>query len=106
GRAGVDLEEAVRVEAARFDGLRMIGPNSLGVIVPGSRLNASFAGAMPQPGSVAFISQSGALCSSVLDWSIDEHIGFSYFVSTGNMLDVTFADMIDYCAEKRDTKSV
>lgn len=106
GPQGAMLEEELLLKAKPFPGMRMIGPNSLGVIVPGSKLNASFATTMPRPGSVAFISQSGALCSSVLDWSLQERIGFSYFVSTGNMADVTFADIMDYCALKEGTKSM
>ncbi len=61
---------------------------------------------MPRKGNVAFISQSGALCTSVLDWAIQEKIGFSYFVSVGNMLDVDFSDLIDYFGEDRQTESI
>jgi acetyltransferase len=76
GAAGRELEEAVHREAARFDGLRIVGPNCLGVIVPGQRLSASFAAGMPQPGRVALLSQSGALCTAILDWAIEQQIGF------------------------------
>ena len=69
-------------------------------------LNASFAPGMPKAGHVAFISQSGALCTSVLDWALDENIGFSYFVSVGNMLDVDFGDLIDYFGEDEQTESI
>ena len=68
--------------------MRIIGPNCLGVMNPIGGLNASFAGAMARPGNVAFISQSGALMTAVLDWSLKEQVGFSGFVSVGSMLDV------------------
>ncbi|MGQ9700365.1 MAG: acetate--CoA ligase family protein, partial [Candidatus Bipolaricaulaceae bacterium] len=86
--------------------MRVIGPNCLGVIVPSLRLNASFAAAMPPDGRVAFISQSGALCTSVLDWALAEGIGFSYFVSIGNMVDVSFGDLIDYFGADERTRSI
>ncbi len=106
GNAGKALEEQIRAEAARFEGMRILGPNCLGIIVPGSRLNASFASGMPKPGNIAFISQSGALCTSVLDWAIEGKIGFSYVVSVGNCLDVEFGDLIDYFGEDQSTKSI
>jgi acetyltransferase len=87
GPAGLALEQSILAEARRFEGMRIIGPNCLGIISPGLPLNASFAGAMPRPGHVAFVSQSGALCTSVLDWAAEEKLGFSHFVSTGNMID-------------------
>jgi hypothetical protein len=86
--------------------MRIIGPNCLGIIVPGLSLNASFATGMPKTGRVAFVSQSGALCTSVLDWALEENIGFSYFVSIGNTLDVDFGDLIDYFGEDPQTDSV
>ncbi len=103
GDEGRALEEKVKAEAAAFPGTRIVGPNCLGIIVPSLRLNASFAGSMPQAGHVAFISQSGALCTSVLDWALERDIGFSFFVSIGNMLDVDFGDLIDYFAEDPHT---
>ena len=106
GPAGLALEQSILAEARRFDGLRIIGPNCLGIISPGLPLNASFAGAMPRPGHVAFVSQSGALCTSVLDWAAEEKLGFSHFVSTGNMIDVEFGDLIDYLGEDEATKSI
>ncbi len=106
GNAGKTLEEQIRKEAARFDGMRILGPNCLGIIVPGLKLNASFASGLPKAGNIAFISQSGALCTSVLDWAIEGKIGFSYFVSVGNMLDVEFGDLIDYFGEDENTKSI
>ena len=95
GLKGRELETDIKKEA-KHSGLRIIGPNCLGVVCSRSNLNASFAGHMPRPGKMAFISQSGAICTSILDLSIKEQMGFSYFVSLGSMLDVDFGDMIDY----------
>ncbi len=106
GEEGRRLEEQLKETIRKYEGLRVIGPNCLGVIVPSLRLNASFAAAMPPEGHVAFISQSGALCTSVLDWAIEEGIGFSNFVSIGNMVDVTFGDLIDYFGEDERTRSI
>jgi acetyltransferase len=106
GKEGQELEAAVRAAAARHDGLRIMGPNCLGLIVPGKCLNASFAAAMPRPGRVAFLSQSGALCTSVLDWALEANLGFSHFVSVGNMLDVDMADLIDYLAADPQTEAL
>lgn len=103
---GSDLREELRQTVAQFPGMRMIGPNCLGVMVPGLGLNATFGPPMPQAGNIAFISQSGALCTSVLDWAQDAGVGFSYFVSVGNVLDVTFGDLIDYVAQDPVTKSI
>jgi len=106
GEEGVRLEEEIRAAIRQYDGMRVIGPNCLGIIVPGLKLNASFAAAMPKPGNIAFISQSGALCTSVLDWAIEGKIGFSQFVSIGNSIDVGFGDLIDYFGEDENTKCI
>ncbi len=106
GEEGRKLERQVLEEQAKFDGMRILGPNCLGIIVPKICLNASFAAATPKKGHIGFISQSGALCTSVLDWAIDEGIGFSYFVSVGNMLDVNMADLIDYFGSATETQSI
>lgn len=106
GAEGLALENRIRATVDRYPEMRVLGPNCLGVIVPGISLNASFAEGMPAKGKVAFISQSGALCTSVLDWAVEEKIGFSYFVSVGNMLDVDFADLIDYFGEDQQTESI
>jgi len=106
GPEGRRLEEQVRQEQRKFDGMRILGPNCLGLIVPGISLNASFAAATPAKGHIGFISQSGALCTSVLDWALDEGIGFSYFVSVGNMLDVSMGDLIDYFGSATETRSI
>jgi acetyltransferase len=105
GPEGKALEDEVRGIIRKYD-MRAIGPNCLGVIVPGQRLNISFATGMPRQGRVAFISQSGALCTSVLDWAISENIGFSYFVSIGNTMDVGFGDLIDFFGQDAQTKSI
>jgi acetyltransferase len=106
GEAGRSLERRICAERSRFDGMRILGPNCLGVIVPRLNLNASFAPAGPRNGSIAFISQSGALCASVLDWAVEGKIGFSHFVSIGNALDVDFGDLIDYFGEDEHTRSI
>jgi acetyltransferase len=105
GSAGRQIEEQIRAESRKFDGMRIIGPNCLGVIAPHVQLNASFAADSPAPGHIALISQSGALCTSLLDWAAKHNVGFSYFVSIGNMLDVSFGDLIDYFGEDPATKS-
>jgi len=105
GAPGVELERQV-LERARKGNLRIIGPNCLGVICPPTGLNASFGGVMPRPGNVAFISQSGALGTAVLDWSVRQQVGFSAFVSIGSMLDVDWGDLIDYLGSDPKTKSI
>ncbi len=106
GTAGKQLEDEIRAEIRKWEGMRVLGPNCLGIIVPGLKLNASFAASMPKPGNIAFISQSGALCTSVLDWAMEGRIGFSQFVSIGNSIDVEFGDLIDYFGEDENTKCI
>jgi len=105
GEEGAKLEEEI-LEYAREGKMRVIGPNCLGVMNPLTGLNATFATATAQPGNVAFISQSGALCTSVLDWSFKEHVGFSAFVSIGSMLDVGWGDLIYYLGDDPHTESI
>jgi acetyltransferase len=105
GPEGVELERRI-MEQARRGKLRVIGPNCLGVMSPVTGLNATFAAGMARPGDVAFISQSGALCTAVLDWSLKEMIGFSAFVSTGSMLDVGWGDLIDHLGDDPRTRSI
>lgn len=105
GPAGADLERQI-LESARRGQMRIVGPNCLGVMSPINGLNATFASAMAAPGSVGFISQSGALCTAVLDWSLVEHVGFSAFVSIGSMLDVDWGDLIFYLGDDPRTKSI
>ena len=106
GEEGKALEEQVKAEKAKFPDMRVIGPNCLGILVPGQNMNVSFADGMPKKGHVAFISQSGALCTSVLDWAYESNIGFSNFVSIGNSMDVSFGDLIDYFGQDPNTKSI
>jgi acetyltransferase len=105
GPAGAELEKQICAEARRSN-MRIIGPNCLGVMVPHAGFNATFAGAMARPGNVAFISQSGALCTAILDWSIRENVGFSAFISVGSMLDVGWGDLIDYLGDDPHTRSI
>lgn len=105
GDKGARLEQELVALAAR-GGLRLVGPNCLGVMRPHSGLNATFSSKMALPGKVAFISQSGALCTAVLDWSLKENIGFSAFVSAGSMADVGWGDLIDYFGDDPFTKSI
>ena len=105
GPEGAKLEEEI-LEHARKGKMRVIGPNCLGVMNPLTGLNATFATAAAQPGNVAFISQSGALCTSVLDWSFKEHVGFSAFVSIGSMLDVGWGDLIYHLGDDPHTNSI
>jgi acetyltransferase len=105
GAEGAALEREIS-SLARQANMRIIGPNCLGLMRPQSGLNASFASTIAQPGRVAFISQSGALCTAVLDWSLAEHIGFSAFISVGSMLDVGWGDLIDYLGEDPETESI
>ena len=106
GIEGKRLEDEVKSIKAKYPYMRIIGPNCLGLIVPKNKLNVSFADGMAKQGHVAFISQSGALCTSVLDWAKEANIGFSYFVSIGNAMDVSFGDLIDYLGQDPNTKSI
>jgi acetyltransferase len=104
GESGLALEREI-LETARGK-MRIIGPNCLGVMMPHRNLNATFAGAMARPGNVAFISQSGAICTAVLDWSFNENVGFSAFISIGSMLDVNWGDLIYYLGDDPHTQSI
>lgn len=105
GAAGIELEQKVLAQARRGR-MRIIGPNCLGVMNPLSGLNATFAGKMALPGNVGFISQSGALCTAILDWSFQQNVGFSAFVSIGSMLDVGWGDLIYYLGDDPHTESI
>jgi acetyltransferase len=105
GPPGVALEQAM-LDAARRGGVRVIGPNSLGISCPLYGLNATFAGTTALPGKIGFISQSGALCTAVLDWSLRERIGFSAFASLGAMADVDWGDMILHLGADYNTRSI
>ncbi len=105
GEEGRKLEEQI-LKTARNAKMRIIGPNCLGVMSPLTGINATFAKGMALPGTVGFISQSGALCTSVLDWSLQDKVGFSAFVSIGSMLDVDWGDLIYYLGEDQRTKAI
>jgi acetyltransferase len=101
--AGQELEEAI---LARRGSMRLIGPNCLGVMIPSRGFNATFTTKIALAGNVAFISQSGALGTAILDWSLREQVGFSAFFSTGSMLDVGWGDLIYYLADDPFTRSI
>jgi len=105
GEAGAALEQEVLREA-RKGKMRIVGPNCLGLMSPQSGLNATFANSMARLGHIGFISQSGALCTAILDWSQREMVGFSAFVSVGSMLDVGWGDLIQYLGDDRQTRSI
>ena len=105
GAVGRDIENKIR-EVSLSSGFRIIGPNCLGIIQPGRKLNATFVSGMPPSGNLALVSQSGAICSSILDLAYKERIGFSHFVSIGSMLDVDFGDMVDYFGNDSSVKSI
>ncbi len=105
GEQGKEMVRVILEHKKKYD-MTIIGPNCLGFIKPSNRLNASFANKMALPGRIAFISQSGALCTSILDWSVQNNVGFSNFVSIGSMIDVGFHDLIDYFGQDPETSSI
>ena len=105
GAEGVELERQV-LETARKYGIRVVGPNCLGVMNPVGRMNATFAAGIANPGRVGFVSQSGALLTAILDWAAHENVGFSSIVSLGSMLDVGWGDVIDYLGDDPNTDSI
>lgn len=105
GPEGVRFEEDL-IQTARAAGIRVIGPNCLGVMNPNAGLNATFAATMGLPGNLAFISQSGAMCTAVLDWSLKAKVGFSAFVSVGSMADVDWGDLLDYLGSDPQTHAI
>ncbi|MGD8769948.1 MAG: bifunctional acetate--CoA ligase family protein/GNAT family N-acetyltransferase [Desulfobacterales bacterium] len=105
GVKGREIEAQIG-KYARQGGLRIIGPNCLGIICPQQNLNASFVAHMPHKGNLAFISQSGAICSAILDLSMQEGFGFSHFVSIGSMVDVDFGDLIDFLGADPQVSSI
>ncbi|MGD9249845.1 MAG: bifunctional acetate--CoA ligase family protein/GNAT family N-acetyltransferase [Desulfobacterales bacterium] len=105
GEQGRKIETKIQALAAQHK-IRVIGPNCLGLIVPGRHLNTSFAAGMPLSGKLGFVSQSGAICTSILDLALKERIGFSHFVSIGSMIDVDFGDVIDYLGYQSDVGSI
>lgn len=105
GEKGKQIEVDIE-KIARKGGLRVMGPNCLGIAVPRENLNASFSAHMPLKGNMAFVSQSGAICTAILGISLMEQIGFSHFVSIGSMIDVDFGDLIDFLGNEADVTSI
>jgi acetyltransferase len=105
GADGAELERRIQAEL-RGSSMRVVGPNCLGMMNPRLGLNATFARDIARPGKVAFLSQSGALLTAILDWSAREQVGFSAIVSTGSMLDVGWGDLISFFGEDKDTQSI
>ena len=105
GPEGAALELEIQKQLRRGT-MRFLGPNCLGVMNPHAGFNATFAQDIARPGNVAFLSQSGALLTAILDWSLEEQVGFSAIVSTGSMLDVGWGDLIDYFGDDPATGSI
>ncbi len=105
GAEGAALEAQIQAELRRGS-LRLLGPNCLGLMNPAYGLNATFASDIARPGNVAFLSQSGALLTAILDWSLEQEVGFSAIVSTGSMLDVSWGDLISFFADDPQTHSI
>ncbi|MBP2682885.1 MAG: CoA-binding domain protein [Deltaproteobacteria bacterium] len=105
GGEGIALERSLR-EAARSAGVRILGPNCLGLIDTHARMNASFSRGTPPKGFISFFSQSGALCTAVLDWAIGRNVGFSKFVSLGNQADVSESDILEFLADDPTTRVI
>ena len=104
-RYGAELRQRM-LEAARPHLMRIVGPNCLGILVPGIKLNASFSHLAPVKGDLAFVTQSGAMVTAVLDWAAPRGIGFSHLVSLGDMSDVDFGDMLDYLSGDIATRAI
>jgi acetyltransferase len=94
------------VHAAGAHRMRLLGPNCLGIQVPGARLDASFAARMSQPGELALISQSGAIVAGLVEWAAQRSVGFSGVISLGNQIDVDFGDLLDYFAVDKATRAI
>jgi acetyl coenzyme A synthetase (ADP forming)-like protein len=105
GAEGKILEEQVLAIASRY-GIRIMGPNCLGLMLPLQGINTTFDPVSPKPGKIAFISQSGAIISTIVDWSLPEEIGFSAVISVGNQADLTFEDFIQYAGADPNTKAI
>jgi len=105
GREGYDLEQQI-ITLCREHSIALLGPNCLGMMNTSAGVNASFAAGQPNPGSIAFFSQSGALCVAILDWALGANIGFSKFVSLGNKAVLDEADMLDYLNEDEETRVI
>ena len=98
--------ERVALENARRQGVRLIGPNCLGIMRPGSQINLTFAHGFAHPGTIGLISQSGALCTAILDWALPNKIGFSNVVSLGSESDIDFGEVLDYMVSDPRTENI
>jgi len=105
GEAGAQLEEQVLTIARQY-GIRIVGPNCLGVMLPHQGINTTFDPISPKSGRIAFISQSGAIISTIVDWSIPEEIGFSAVISIGNQADLSFEDFLLYAGDDPNTRAI
>ena len=105
GHKGLEIESRILC-AAECGGVRILGPNCLGIVSTKARINATFSNQPPLQGKLAFVSQSGAICTTIVDMARRKNIGFSYIASLGSMLDVDFGDMIDYLGTKKDVSSI
>ena len=105
GPEGARLEEQM-VDYARRYGMRIVGPNCLGVMRPSVGFNATFSLNSALPGDLALVSQSGALCTSILDWATSNRVGFSAMISMGAAADIDFGEVLDYLAVDPETKSI
>ncbi len=105
GKIGAMLERGLRAAASEAR-VRVLGPNCLGLIDTHARLNASFAAGTPPTGSIAFFSQSGALCTAILDWAIGEGVGFSKFISLGNKADISESDVMEHLSDDPETRVI
>lgn len=101
-----DSIQSVCLDIAKQNGMRVLGPNSLGLILPWGNFNASFSPVTAEKGKIAFISQSAAMCTTILDWANDKNIGFSAFISLGNALDINFADLLDHLSTDTHTEAI
>jgi len=105
GEEGIRLEDEIDRIRKKYS-MRIMGPNCLGFVRPALDLNATFLRGIPPPGNIAFISQSGALGSAILDWAVSAGIGFSMFASLGSMIDIDFGEMIDFLGDDPATRSI
>jgi len=105
GAPGRDLEERI-LKSAHTSGMRIIGPNCLGLMLPHQGINTTFDPVSPRPGHIAFISQSGAIITTIVDWSLQEEIGFSAVISVGNQSDLTFEDFIRFAGDYKETRAI
>lgn len=105
GKEGIEMEKEI-INAAKKNNIRILGPNCLGAIIPKSKVNVSFAASKPKDGNIAFLSQSGAFCTAILDMSLEKNLGFSHFISYGNKADLNENDFIENWLEDSDVKVI